>query len=498
MGSDPIRVRVQDSVQVNLATLNADGLSRLPQVEKKDMVKNSSPLPPEYVMLLNYIAQSPLTWKQIAVWTQQTPLLTQVMDWVRHGWPEPTSNEDSSLQPYKSKKQELSVLDGCLVWKNRVLVPEQGRKAVLEELHGSHQGIPSMKGRARACVWWPGKYKAIEDAVKGCHTCQSNSSIASNSSKPSFSWPWSANPWSRIHLDFAGPVENQMILVVIDSHSKWIEAIPMVHATSCATKQHLKKMFAQFGIPRTVVTDNGSPFVSQEFEQFLVKSGINHLTSSPYHPATNGQAERAVQIVKQGLKKLKTGTMVDRLAQILFHYRITPHTSTGATPAMLLMGRELRSLLDLTKPNLSQKVMTQQEKQIHKEVKGKRSTKEFNIGDKVYVRNFRPGTKWIGGEVALVNGPVNYAVELDTGHVVRRHIEHIKQRTNSIPASQISESLEAELFSETINLDQEDPIPRSFDRSSPQPPNRTPPRPPNRTSSRVRRPPDRLAPFVTH
>ena len=180
------------------------------------------------------------------------------------------------------------------------MIPIQGRKAILKELHSSHQGIPSMKSRARACVWWPGLDREIEEWVKNCHSCQSTS-VEMKDVKPTLSWPWPTRVWSRIHIDFAGPLEHQMILVVVDAYSKWIEAIPMSKATSCSTIRHLQTLFAQFGIPDTIVSDNGTDFVSQEFELFLLQNGINHITSSPYHPATNGQAERGVQIVKRGL-----------------------------------------------------------------------------------------------------------------------------------------------------------------------------------------------------
>ena len=88
-----------------------------------------------------------------------------------------------------------------------------------------------------------------------------------------------------------------------------------------------------------VITDNGTGFVSSEFEQFLKSNGVKHTTSAPYHPASNGLAERAVQIVKKGLKKRTTGTMSSRLAKILFNYRISPQTTTGTSPAELLLGR---------------------------------------------------------------------------------------------------------------------------------------------------------------
>ncbi len=91
---------------------NADGLSRLPLSTVGDD-QGITPLPPEYILLLDYVEKSPITWKQIAGWTSKSPQLTQLMQWVRHGWPLQISNEvDSALHPFKSRRQELTVLDG--------------------------------------------------------------------------------------------------------------------------------------------------------------------------------------------------------------------------------------------------------------------------------------------------------------------------------------------------------------------------------------------------
>ena len=120
---------------------------------------------------------------------------------------------------------------------------------------------------------------------------------------------------------------------------------PVQSSTAKVTIQHLKPLFAQFGLPDIITTDNGPCFVSSEFEDFLTINGIKHWRSSPYHPLSNGLAEKAVQIIKKGLKKIKDGSLNDRLAKLLFSYRITPHNTTGISPAELLMKRQLKSVL---------------------------------------------------------------------------------------------------------------------------------------------------------
>ena len=97
------------------------------------------------------------------------------------------------------------------------------------------------------------------------------------------------------------------------------------------------------------MTDNGTDFVNQEFETFLRKNGIKHLTSAPCHPASNG-LQRVVQIFKSNISKLSEGSIEDKLSHLLFYNHITPQTTTGLSPAELLQGRCLRSRLDLIKP----------------------------------------------------------------------------------------------------------------------------------------------------
>ena len=201
----------------------------------------------------------------------------------------------------------------------------------------------------------------IEGVARECELCQQSYSLPSHA--PMHLWVCPSAPWSRIHLDYAGPSAGQMFLVLVDAHSKWLEVFHVSAATSSETSHHLRTTFAQFGLPHTVMTDNESCFTSEEFEVFLAKNGVCHIKTAPYHPSSNGQAECAVQVFKNGYKKTKEGTISDRLARFLFLYRIAPHSTTGSSPAELMFGRNLRSRLDQVQPNVSEKVEAQQENQ---------------------------------------------------------------------------------------------------------------------------------------
>lgn len=269
--------------------------------------------------------------------------------------------------------------------------------------------------------------REIELMVRGCNVCQQERPGPPPS--PLRPWQWPTRPWSRLHLDFAGPFLGHMFLILVDAHSKWIEVYQMKSITSGATIEQLRTTFACFGLPDTVVTDNGPSFTSVEFDHFLEKNGIRHLQSAPYHPATNGLAERAVQVFKTGMRKMREGTLRERLARVLFSYRTTPHSTTGVTPAELLMGRRIRTRLDHLKPDLGRRVELNQSRQkfSHDAHAADRSVGE---GDAVYIRNFTPGAKnkWLSGQVLSKTGPVSCRVELEDGGVCRRHQDHVRPR----------------------------------------------------------------------
>ena len=130
--------------------------------------------------------------------------------------------------------------------------------------------------------------------------------------------------------------------------------------------------------------------------------------------------------------------MKEKLAKFLFKYRITPHTSTGIAPAELLMGRCLRSRLDLLKSDLSTNVENNQFKQklAHDNNKPYRT---FNEGETVYVEDFTTDKqKWIPGIIQRATGPLSYSVVLLNGSTVRRHVDSIKGRQRTSPNTNIT------------------------------------------------------------
>ena len=214
-------------------------------------------------------------------------------------------------------------------------------------------------------------------------------------------------------------------MVLIDAHSKWMEVIPMLSITAVLTIEKLKSIFSTHELPDTIVTDNGTTFTSSQFQEFIKQNGITHIRSAPFHPKSNGLAEKAVQIFKNSMKKM-TGSIESRLSKFLFQYRIIPQTTTGLSPAELLFNRKIKSHLDLLYPDLQLKVKEKQLVQKRNHDWHVRD-RDIDLGDQVFVKNYAAGLPWLPGVIIGRTG-VNFTVKLDDNREVRRHKDQIRYR----------------------------------------------------------------------
>lgn len=157
------------------------------------------------------------------------------------------------------------------------------------------------------------------------------------------------------------------------------------------TGDKLHTVFATFGLQEKIVTDNGPQFMSSEFTIFLQANAAQHIRTPPYHPASNGAAERLVQTVKRNLTRQlqderRTGqsrTVQHRLDQFLFTYRNTPCPTTGETPAKLFLSWQPRSRLSILHPDLAKRVEASVSQ---RQPQGKNSSREFEADYKVRVK----------------------------------------------------------------------------------------------------------------
>ena len=391
---------------------HADAFSRLPVNAPTNSAEEES----DDIFHFTCVDELPVSSRQIRESTRKHPLLAKVLDFTMTGWPERVT--DDALTPYFIRRHELSVEQGCLLWGLRVVVPPIWRKRLMDDLHEGHMGMTRMKGVARSFLWWPGLDQDIESCVRECAVC-----MATRNTPPVVpleTWSWPLRPWQRIHLDYAEK-DGNYFLVLIDSHTKWIEVFKMHLTTSTKTIDILRDLFAAHGLPEEVVSDNGPQFTSHEFREFLRLNGIKQTLVPPYHPASNGAAERSVGLLKQALLKdvleAKYGgvriSLRHRLANFLLRYRNTPHSVTGRTPSELFLKRQVRTRFSMLRPDLRSDVQDRQARQKVTHDRAGVSERRFDLQQDVAVRNNRGGpAKWLAGRIVEVKGPRTYIVRV--------------------------------------------------------------------------------------
>ncbi|XP_026565800.1 uncharacterized protein K02A2.6-like, partial [Pseudonaja textilis] len=270
-----------------------------------------------------------------------------------------------------------------ILWGTRVVIPASLRVPILKVLHEGHPGIVRMKALARSYVWWPGMDAQIANWVSSCQPCQ-QTRAAPPAATPT-RWESANAPWSRLHVDLAGPVHGRTFLVVVDSYSKWIDVAILPTTTTQAIVKALTRLFVTHGLPDTLVSDNGPQFTSCEFSMF-------------------GQED-----------------WHSKLSRFLLSQHTTPCTTTNKSPAELLMRSRLRTTLDRLHPHYCPDTPLGSDSLV----------RDFAPQDLVYARNYAGDPLWVPGQVVSVTGSRSYRILLEDGRLWRRHVDQLRRKTIS-------------------------------------------------------------------
>ena len=176
---------------------------------------------------------------------------------------------------WKHFKDELSFAQGLLWRGRRIYVPEKLRKKALPLAHEAHQGIVRCKQRLRQRLFWPGMDSDVEDFCRNCETCVRLQPLRRDT--PNTATPLPDHCWEKCARDLVGPFPGEIyIMTVVDYRSKWPEAIVLKRITSKSIITVLTDIFARFGNPKVLITDNGRQFIAEEFQDFMKANGIQH------------------------------------------------------------------------------------------------------------------------------------------------------------------------------------------------------------------------------
>jgi hypothetical protein len=337
----------QIEYQTGKSNVVADALSRLP-VSSQEIV--SAIVQEVEVPDLQSISQA----------QQGDPCLGIVRDFLQQGTPFPNTRLGGVARRMVSRCQiRDDVLYRVFPTEKegevyRILLPFALRKKVIVCFHaslvGGHLGAFKTLSRIKQSYTWAGMTKDVSSYVRTCHKCQLHKSETVPPRGFMLYPKQLPQPWDTLAIDLAGPYPksksgNTFLLIIVDYLTKWPELFAIKRATSQAVATCLvKEVFPRFGIPRTIVSDNGRQFVANIFKTMCGMLGIRRKNTSFYHPQPN-IAERNIKTIRSMITTSIRDSHREwdqNLPYLAMGLRSAVSESTGFSPAQLMFGRDIR------------------------------------------------------------------------------------------------------------------------------------------------------------
>lgn len=391
----------------------ADSLSRMPSKATSDRIVL------DYQVCLIQFSQNRLDVLRAA--TKEDAELNILSKYVVTGFPLSRREMHSNIRNYWSFRDELSMEDGILLKGSRIIVPLSLQPAFLEDIHTGHLGITRCQQRARSSVYWPNIDRDIQELIKSCSKCQTHQASLSQEEIMPVASETPMIPWYTLGTDLFVH-EGDTYLIIADYMSKY----PIVEKISGEmSSKHIAaitlKYICMFGIPNTIISDNGPQFIGQAYQQLMKAHGICHITSSPHHPRSHGFIEREIRTVKAIMKKEE-----NRHLYAMLVLRTTPLGSNTPSPAELLFGRKVPSNLPIrtSGPN-NDNLRTDREQP---ETTGK-DPASYNIDDPIYFQDAAKKTWSPGIIIGVGPEPRSYTIQCSTtSRQLRRNCTLIRKR----------------------------------------------------------------------
>ena len=332
-----------------------------------------------------------MSLEQVRVESVNDPVLISL----RHSMDTGNWNGET-VKPYKQFSDQLTELDGIVLKENRIILPQSLQKCAVHIAHQGHLGENKTKALLRSKVFWPSLSKDVNSMITTCLACQAVIDV--NKPEPLKVSPLPKAPWSEISADFHGPLRSgEKLFVILDEYSRF----PIVHIMKSTNAERvitkLEETFSVFGYPDQLKTDNGPPFESDSFREYMKDKAIRHRRITPEHPQSNAKCERFMRVIGKCLKTadIEGKDWRKELEKLLFSYRNSPHTTTGYSPSLLFFSRPIKTgLPEIIKPlnydfhrTARQNELTSQrtmERNFNTHFKPKHS--DINIGDMVLLK----------------------------------------------------------------------------------------------------------------
>ena len=257
---------------------------------------------------INYILSTstpkPMTIDEVAMETAKDKTLTTVIQAILtnkwHGVEDGINK--ATFHTLHANRAELSLAhkDSIILKGHRIVLPEALQNRAAKIAHAGHQGIVKTMALLREKVWFKNMQPLVEENIKNCHTCQVSTHKPAR--EPLQMSPLSAAPWAEVSAEFGHLQNGKYLLVVTDEYSRYVVVDILDSISTTSVIPRLDKIFAEFGKPVSLKTDNGPPFNSHEFKTYASITGFRHRRKTPLWPQANGETERFMRTVKKSIK----------------------------------------------------------------------------------------------------------------------------------------------------------------------------------------------------
>ena len=370
--------------------------------------------------------------------TNKDDCLQFLVKQIQEGWPSIKNDVNPAIRHYFHIRDELTTLEGIILKGRRIVVPKSMRTDMMKRLHTGHLGIIKTISMARETLYWPGIISDINDLVSSCGTCQEYRN--KQSSEPLIYHEIPDVPWTKIGTDLFH-VAGKHFLILVDYTSNYFDISELPNCESSTIVQHTKCILNRYGIPKLIFSDNGPEFTARPYTQFTTSWDIEHNTSSPEFPRSNGHVERMIQTVKKTLKKALHSENDPHLA--LLTLKTTPLVN-GKSPADIFFNRKLRTII----PSMNDIVDNNDSIKCRTPLSSGHTLPPINVGDSVRLRQ---DGRW--SKKGIVAGkrsePRSYNILTRNGNILRRNRQHLLRTRETFDHSEGSDSpLE---FDDTLN-----------------------------------------------
>lgn len=262
---------------------------------------------------------------------------------------------DDQLYYCRPKTVVSDIVEDLDRWK--LVLPLNLRGEALREAHNApqsgHLGVDKTFQRLAVAYYWPKMFRDVAGYVKRCDVCQ-RTKVEQSSPAGLMGRRIVEGPWTVVAADIMGPFPKSKagfayVLVVQDLFTKWVECFALRAANGRKICEALDEVVSRWGTPKFLLTDNGTEFLNQTLRAFAAERGIAHTTVPPYHPQAN-PVERVNRVLKTmivAFLERDHREWDEHLRDFRFAYNSVHHSSSGASPAFLNLGRELEPVNSL-------------------------------------------------------------------------------------------------------------------------------------------------------